>query len=270
MDGIIYKTNEEVELIRKSSLLVSATLATVAKEIKEGMTTLSLNDLIDTFIQDNNGYPIFKGYEGFPAAACISINEEVVHGIPSKRKIMNGDLVSVDVGVLMNEFIGDSAYTFAVGEVSDAKMKLLQITKQSLYKGINAAKFGNRIGDIGYEIQSLCENAGYSVVSELVGHGLGRELHEEPQVPNYGRRGSGKKICNGLVIAIEPMINLGKKEVKVGSDGWTYLTKDGMASAHFEHTIVIRSNVAEILSTFAEIEKEELKNKNLTTVKING
>lgn len=267
MSEIIYKTNEEIELIQKSSFLVSETLAQVAAVICEGMTTNQVNKLIDTFIHDHNAYPIFKGYMDFPAAACISVNDEIVHGIPSDRVIKNGDIVSVDVGVLMNEFIGDSAYTFGVGEVSAETMQLMNVTKESLYKGIDQAKVGNRIGDISFAIQNHCDAHKYGIVQELVGHGLGRELHEEPQVPNYGRRGTGKKILDGLVIAIEPMINMGTKNVKILEDKWTYATADGKPSAHFEHTIVVTKGGTKILSNFEIIEIAERKNKNLTASK---
>ncbi len=269
MSDIIYKTFEEIELIKKSSLLVSETLAEVAKMIKPGVTTAAINEIVDTYIHDKGGYPIFKGYQvfdrQFPAAACISVNEEVVHGLPGERIIQDGDIVSVDIGVLMNEFIGDSAYTFAVGNVDAAKLQLMKVTKESLYKGIDAARLNNRIGDISFAVQNHCEKFGYGIVTELVGHGVGRELHEEPQVPNYGRRGTGKKILEGMVIAIEPMINLGKKDVTIAEDGWTYITKDGLPSVHFEHTIAIQKEGPSILSNFGIIEAEEQKNINLNT-----
>ena len=264
-DKIIYKTNEEIELIRKSSLLVSDTLAHVASILKPGLTTVAIDKVIEDYITSKGGYPVFKGYEGFPASACLSVNEEVVHGIPGKRELKDGDIISVDVGVLMNEFIGDSAYTFAIGNVDAETLKLMKVTKESLYKGIEAAKVNNRIGDISFAVQEYCQSRGYGIVTELVGHGLGRELHEEPQVPNVGRKGSGKKILEGLVIAIEPMINRGKKEVKVLEDNWTYATKDGQPSAHYEHTIVIRKDGAETLSSFEKIEQAEKANKNLNS-----
>jgi methionyl aminopeptidase len=270
MSEIIYKTNEEIELIRKSSLLVSETLAEVAKYLKPGVTKLEINKLIDEFVHSHNAYPIFKGYEvhglKFPASACLSINDEVVHGMPTDRALVDGDIISVDVGVLMNEFVGDSAYTFAMVNVKATTLKLLKITKQSLYKGIAAAKVGNRIGDIGFAVQSFCEAEKYGVVTELVGHGVGRELHEEPPIPNIGKRGSGKKILAGMVIAIEPMINEGKKEVKILDDKWTYVTLDGKPSAHYEHTIAIRKEGPEILSTFSVIEEAERNNNNLVSI----
>jgi methionyl aminopeptidase len=264
-EKIIYKTSEEIELIRKSSILVSETLAHVAKILQPGLSTAKIDSEINNFICSFAGYPIFKGYHGFPAAACISVNEEVVHGLPGKRILKDGDIISVDVGVLLNEFIGDSAYTFAIGEVDEKVLELLRTTKQSLYKGIEAARVNNRIGDISFAIQEYCWAKGYGIVTELVGHGVGRELHEEPQVPNTGKKGIGKKIQEGLVIAIEPMINLGKKDVKVASDDWTYITKDGKPSAHYEHTIAIRKDGPDILSSFEIIEKEEKLNKNLNT-----
>ncbi|MFM2226405.1 MAG: hypothetical protein RJA07_2607 [Bacteroidota bacterium] len=264
-DKIIYKTNDEIELIRKSSLHVSDTLAYVASILKPGLTTEWIDKSIFEFISDFGGYPIFKGYHDFPASACISVNEEVVHGLPGKREIKDGDIVTIDVGVLLNEFIGDSAYTFALGEIKNETLQLLKTTKESLYKGIDAAIVNNRIGDISFAVQQHCLTKGYGIVTELVGHGVGRSLHEEPQVPNTGRKGSGKKILEGLVIAIEPMINLGKKDVKILSDDWTYVTKDGKPSAHYEHTIAIRKNGPDILSSFERIEIEERKNKNLNS-----
>jgi methionyl aminopeptidase len=264
-EKIIYKTNEEIELIRKSSLLVSDTLAHVASILKSGITTEFIDKSIFDYISSFDGYPIFKGYHGFPASACISVNEEVVHGLPGKRVIKDGDIISVDVGVLKNEFIGDSAYTFAIGDVNKDTLLLLRTTKESLFKGISEAKVNNRIGDISFAVQEYCVAKGYGIVTELVGHGVGRELHEEPQVPNTGRKGSGKKILEGLVIAIEPMINMGKKDVKVLSDDWTYVTKDGKPSAHYEHTIAIRKNGPDILSSFDAIEREERNNINLNS-----
>lgn len=264
-DKIIYKTNEEIELIRESSLLVSDTLAHVASILKPGLTTSEIDKSIFDFISSFNAYPIFKGYHGFPASACISVNEEVVHGLPGKRVLKDGDIISVDVGVLKDDFIGDSAYTFAIGEVNKDTLLLLRTTKESLFKGINEAKINNRIGDISFAVQEHCLAKGYGIVTELVGHGVGRELHEEPQVPNVGRKGSGKKILEGLVIAIEPMVNMGKRDVKVLEDDWTYVTKDGKPSAHYEHTIAVRKNGPDILSSFEQIEKEERKNKNLNS-----
>ncbi len=267
-ETIIYKTKEEIELIRKSSLLVSKTLAEVAKMLKAGITTAEVNKVVDQYISDHGGYPIFKGYQVganiYPAAACISVNEEVVHGLPGSRVLKSGDIVSVDCGVLMNEFVGDSAYTFAIGEVSADVAKLLKVTKQSLLEGVNMAKVNNRVGDISWAVQQYCEKEGFGVVTELVGHGLGRDLHEEPQIPNYGRRGSGKKLLDGLVIAIEPMINLGTKDLDILADGWTYATRDKKPSAHFEHTLAVLKEGTEILSSFEEIEAVEKANKNLS------
>lgn len=255
------KTEEEIELIRESSLLVGKTLAEVAKIIEPGVDTIKLDTIAEEFILDNGGVPGFKGLYDFPNTLCISVNSQVVHGLPSKKALKNGDIVSVDCGVLMNEFYGDVAYTFEVGEVSPEIRKLLEITKQCLNSGIEAAIAGNRIGDIGYAVQSVAESNGYGVVRELVGHGLGKQLHEEPQVPNYGRRGQGPKLKEGLVIAIEPMINMGKRHVKQDADGWAIVTKDGLPSAHFEHDVLVRKGKAEVLSTHEFVE-EVLKNKD--------
>jgi methionyl aminopeptidase len=252
---VYLKTEEEIELIKKSSLLVGKTLAEVAKHIEPGVTTLRLDAIAEEFIRDNGGIPGFKGYNGFPNSLCVSKNAEVVHGIPSDKPLENGDIISVDCGVLMNGFYGDSAYTFAVGEISTEVQKLLSVTKECLYIGIEAAIAGNRTGDIGFAIQNHAETNGFSVVRELVGHGLGKKLHEAPEVPNYGKRGRGTKMQEGLVIAIEPMINMGKKEVIQANDGWTIVTSDNLPSAHFEHTVVIRKDKAEVLSSFIEIEK---------------
>jgi methionyl aminopeptidase len=251
----VYKTEEEIELIRKSSLLVGKTLAEVARHIRPGVSTLDLDKVAETFIRDNGGYPGFLGYNGFPNSICASVNSTVVHGIPTSEPLKEGDIVSVDCGVLMNGFYGDSAYTFEVGEVSAEVRKLLEVTRRCLEKGIEQAVAGKRVGDISFAVQEEAEKNGYGVVRELVGHGLGRNLHEAPEVPNFGRRGSGPVLMEGLVIAIEPMINLGKRTVKQHSDGWTILTADGLPSAHFEHTIVVRKNKAEVLSTFELIEQ---------------
>lgn len=256
---VYLKTEEEIELIRESSLLVGKTLAEVAKLIKPGVSPLDLDKLAEGYIMDNNGVPGFKGYNGFPNTLCTSINQQVVHGIPSDRALEDGDIISVDCGVLLNGFYGDVAYTFEVGEVSEEIKNLLRVTKESLYAGIEVAKAGNRLGDIGYAVQSLAEKEGYGVVRELVGHGLGKNLHEAPEVPNYGRRGHGMKLREGLVLAIEPMINMGKRNVKQDEDGWTIVTSDGLVSAHFEHDIVVRKDGAEVLSTHELIEKELLK-----------
>ena len=252
---IYIKTDEEVEIQRQSSLLVGKTLAEVAKIIRPGITTIELDSVAETFILDNGAKPGFKGYGGFPATLCISVNDEVVHGIPGKRVLKDGDIISVDCGTLMNGFYGDSAYTFAVGEVDDEVLLLLERTKESLYLAIEQAVVGKRVGDIGHAIQRYVEGFGYSVVRDLVGHGVGRNLHEKPEIPNYGRRGSGIKLKSGMCLAIEPMINLGVKEVVQNTDGWTIRTADKKPSAHFEHDVVVRNGKADILSTFEYIER---------------
>lgn len=257
---VYYKTEDEIGLLRESSLLVGKTLAEVAKLIKPGVTTLDLDAVAEEFIRDNDAVPGFKGYGGFPNSLCTSVNAEVVHGIPNNRPLEEGDVVSVDCGVLKNGFYGDSAYTFAVGEITPEVEALLRVTKESLNLAIEQAIAGMRIGDIGYAVQNHAESHGYGVVRELVGHGLGKSLHESPEVPNYGRRGNGMKLREGLVLAIEPMINLGVKEVRQAEDGWTIVTADGLPSAHFEHDVVIRKGKAEVLSTFKWIE-EVLKEK---------
>ena len=257
---IYYKSEDEIDLVRESSLLVAKTHAEIARNIKSGISSLSLDKIAEEFIRDNGGEPAFKGYNGFPCTLCISPNEQVVHGIPNKEPIIEGSILSIDCGVLMNGFYGDSAYTYQVGEVKDEIKKLLDVTKESLYKGIECAISGNRIGDISYAIQEHAEKYNYGVVRELVGHGIGRKLHESPEVPNYGKKGSGIKLKKGLVIAIEPMINMGKRDIMQHSDGWTITTVDKKPSAHFEHTIVVREGEAEILSSFKEIEK--IINKN--------
>ena len=257
---VFYKTKEEIELLRESSLLVGKTLAEVAKLIKPGVTTLQLDKIAEEFIRDNGAEPGFLGYGGFPNTLCTSVNEAVVHGVPNDKPLIDGDIVSVDCGTLLNGFYGDSAYTFEIGEVTPEIHKLLQVTKECLNKAVEAAVSGNRIGDIGYAVQKHAEDNGYGVVRELVGHGLGRGLHEKPEVPNYGRRGRGLKMKEGLVIAIEPMINLGVKEVSQLEDGWTIVTKDRKPSAHFEHDVAIGKGKAEVLSTFKYI--EEVLNKN--------
>lgn len=255
MNKPVYKTDDEIELIRESSLLVGKTLAELASMIKPGITCLELDKRAEEFIKDHNAYPGFLGYSGFPNSICASINSAVVHGIPTNAPLNEGDIVSVDIGVVKNGYWGDSAYTFPVGEVSPEVKKLLDVTKESLYLGIEQAIAGKRIGDIGYAVQTYAEANGYGVVRELVGHGVGKNLHEAPEVPNFGRRGSGMQMLEGLVIAIEPMINLGTKNVKQMKDGWTIQTADGKPSAHYEHTIVVRKNKAEILSTFELIEQ---------------
>jgi methionyl aminopeptidase len=261
---IHYKSKAEIELIRESSLLVSKTLAEVAKLIRPGISTFELDQFADQFIQDNKATPSFKGYQDFPFACCMSVNDAVVHGFPTKAVLKEGDIVSVDVGAFKNGFHGDSAYTFAIGEISTEIKQLLRVTKESLYKGIEKATHGNRVGDIAYAVQNYTEKEhGYGVVRELVGHGLGRKLHEDPQVPNYGKRGTGAKLKEGMVIAIEPMINLGTKNVYHDKDGWTIRTEDGKPAAHYEHTICVQRGKADILSSFAEIEAAEKANANL-------
>lgn len=249
------KTDEEVELLRESSLLVGKTLAAVAQRIRPGVTTLELDAVAEEFIRDHGAEPGFKGYGGFPNSLCTSVNEAVVHGIPNDRPLEEGDIVSIDCGVLKNEFYGDSAYTFAVGEIDRKVQQLLDVTKECLRLAIEQAVVGKRIGDIGFACQQHAERHGYGVVRELVGHGLGRSLHEAPEVPNYGRRGNGPRLMDGMVLAIEPMINLGRKEVLHLDDGWTIVTADRKFSAHFEHDIVVRPGQADVLSSFDEIEK---------------
>lgn len=259
MSKIYYKSLEEIELIRESSLLVSKTLAEVAKIIGPGVTTRQLNQLAEVFIRDHGAIPAFLNYNGFPFSLCISPNEQVVHGFPSDYEIREGDLISVDCGVIKDKYFGDSAYTFCIGEISDEKRKLVDVTQQCLQAGIEKAVVGSRIGDLGYAIQSLAESFGFGVVKELVGHGVGVKLHEKPEVPNYGKRGSGIKLEEGMVIAIEPMINSGNPGVKFWADGWTVTTKDNKPSAHFEHTVAVKRGKAEVLSTFSLI--EEVLNK---------
>ncbi|MNK22483.1 Methionine aminopeptidase 1 [compost metagenome] len=260
MSKIYYKSKEEVELIRESSLLVSKTLAEVAKVIGPGVTTQELNDLAETFIRDHGAIPAFLNYNGFPYSLCISPNEQVVHGFPGDYIIKEGDLISVDCGVIKNNFFGDSAYTFSIGEVDAERKKLVDVTQECLKLAIEKAVVGSRIGDVGYAVQAYAEANGFGVVRELVGHGVGVKLHEKPEVPNYGRRGSGIKLEEGMVIAIEPMINAGTAGVKFWSDGWTVTSKDNKPSAHFEHTVAIKKGSADVLSTFSFIE-EVLKEK---------
>jgi methionyl aminopeptidase len=246
---------EEIELIKESSLLVGRTLAEVAKHIAPGVKTITLDKIAEDYIRSVGATPGFKGYEGFPYTLCISVNEVVVHGFPSEYELKEGDIVSIDCGVYKNGFYGDSAYTFSVGQISEEVKKLLQTTKESLYKGIEQAKAGNRIGDIGYAIQKHCEMQGYGVVRELIGHGVGAHLHEKPDVPNFGKRGSGKRLQQGMVIAIEPMITMGTYKVRWAKDGWGVYTEDNLPAAHYEHDVVIGKDGAEILSSFDEIEK---------------
>ena len=252
---IYLKSDEEIELLRESNLLVARTLGEVAKAIKPGVSTLALDKIAETFIRDHKGEPAFLNYNGFPNSLCTSVNEQVVHGIPNNIPLKEGDIVSVDCGALLNGFYGDSAYTFEIGEVKPEVNALLEATKASLYKGIEKAVEGNRIGDIGYAVQEYCEARGYSVVREMVGHGVGRDLHEAPEVPNYGRRGNGIKLRKGMVIAIEPMINLGKRQILMEDDQWTIRTVDRKVSAHFEHTVAIGKNVCDILSSFKFVEE---------------
>jgi methionyl aminopeptidase len=259
---IYYKTAEEIELMRLSNQLVSKTHAELAKVIAPGVSTRKLDKLAEEYIRDHGGIPGFLGYQNYPATLCISVNNAVVHGIPSDYILRDGDIASIDCGVLMNNFYGDSAYTFEIGEVKPEIKRLLAVTKESLYKGIEKAIEGNRLGDIGFAIQQYSESFGYTVVREMVGHGIGKRLHEKPEVPNYGKRGTGIKLVSGMVLAIEPMINLGKKEIIQEKDGWTVKTKDGMPSAHFEHTIAINKGTPDILSTFEYIE-EILKTKQV-------
>lgn len=258
---IYIKTDEEIELIRQSSLLVGKTLAEVAKLIRPGVTTLELDKCAEQFIRDHKAIPAFLGYSGFPNTLCMSPNSQVVHGIPNNVPLQDGDIVSVDCGVLLNGFYGDSAYTFCVGDVKEETRRLLQITKESLYLGIEQAIHGKRVGDIGHAVQEYCEKHNYSVVRELVGHGVGAKLHEAPEVPNYGRRGTGPMLKSGMVIAIEPMINQGSRNIVFERDGWTTRTKDGKMSAHFEHTIAVRPGKADILSSFEFVE-EVLNNQS--------
>lgn len=252
---IHFKTAEEVELLRASNLLVSRTLAEVAKHIAPGVTTLELDRVAEEFIRDNHALPGFLGYKGYPKTLCTSVNQQVVHGIPSGYRLKEGDIVSVDCGALFQGYYGDSAYTFAVGEVADKVKWLLKTTRESLYKGIENAREGLRIGDISNAIQDHCERERFSVVREMVGHGIGQGMHEAPEVPNYGRRGHGIKLQLGMVICIEPMINMGRKEITQDADGWTIQTADKMPSAHFEHCVAIGKTSADILSTFDYIEE---------------
>ncbi len=269
---IKYKTREQIELMRQSSLLVRKTLGMLAKEIKPGAIPKKLDKLGEEFIRDNGGEPGFLGLYGCPSTLLISTNQTVVHGLPVEKPLEDGDITSIDCGVLMNGYYGDHAYTFEVGEVAPETKKLIQITKESLYVGIRELKVGKRVGDVGYAIQQYCEAQGYGVVRELVGHGLGRKMHEDPEMPNYGRRGRGKKFIEGMVVAIEPMINGGTHRVKQLKDGWTIVTYDGKPSVHFEHDVAIVDGKPEILSTFAYVhealgiesnEEDEFRQKQL-------
>lgn len=261
---IHYKNSQEIELMRESALLVSKSLAEVAKTLKPGMTTISIDIFIGEFLRDHKAIPSFLNFHGYPYNSCISVNDVVVHGFPGKYELKEGDIVSVDVGAFKNGFHGDHAYTFMIGKPADEVVQLVKITKESLFKGIEKAAAGNRLGDISFAIQEHTEKKnGYGVVRELVGHGLGRSMHEDPQVPNYGKRGSGAVLKEGLVLAIEPMINLGKKEVYTDTDGWTVRTKDGKPSVHFEHDVCVKKGKADILSDYTPIEVAEKANSNL-------
>jgi methionyl aminopeptidase len=263
---IHYKTPAEIELMRESALLVSSTLTEVAKALRPGMPTLELDKLISDYIRDNNAVPSFFNYRGYPFASCISVNDVVVHGFPNNRPLQEGDIISVDIGVIKKGWHGDHAYTFAIGDPGPEVMQLIRVTKESLYKGIEKAVAGGRVGDISYAIEEYtAQKHGYGVVRELVGHGLGKHLHEEPQVPNYGRRGTGAKLKEGLVLAIEPMINLGKRNVYTESDGWTVRTADHQPSVHFEHDVCVKKGKADILSDYTRIEAAERANPYLFT-----
>jgi methionyl aminopeptidase len=269
---IIPKSKEEIELMREAALVVSKTLGMLASEVKPGVTTLYLDKLAEEFIRDHQAIPGFLGLYDFPNTLCMSPNAQVVHGIPNDTPLQNGEIISIDCGAIKNEYYGDHAYTFAVGEIKPEVEKLLQITKESLYVGIRELKVGKRVGDVGYAIQQYCEAHGYGVVRELVGHGLGKTMHEDPEMPNYGRQGRGKKFVEGMTVAIEPMINMGTKRIEQLKDGWTILTKDRKPSAHFEHDVAIVNGKPELLSTFAYIynalgiesdEEDEFREKEL-------
>ncbi len=247
---IYLKTTEEIELVRKASDLVSRTLGEVAKWVAPGVTTLKLDTVAREFIQDNGGRPACLGYGGFPGTLCVEVNEIVVHGFPSNYTLREGDIVGLDCVVDLNGYNGDQCYTFPVGEVAPEVMQLLKVTKESLYKGIEVCKAGNRIGDIANTIQTFCERHGYSIVREMCGHGIGKSMHEDPEVPNFGRKGTGALIKNGMCIAIEPMVNLGKRNIVIEKDGWTCRTRDRQPSAHYEHTVAVVDGKAEILTTF--------------------
>ena len=270
MKTLNLKSAEEIELMRESALIVSKTLGMLASEIKPGVTTIKLDKLAESFIRDHGAIPGFLGLYDFPNTLCVSPNSQVVHGIPNNIPLKEGDIISVDCGALKNNFYGDHAYTFSVGEINKETQKLLDVTKASLYEGIKAFKKNNRVGDVGYAIQNYCESFGYGVVRELVGHGIGKIMHEEPEMPNFGKRGRGKKFMNGMVVAIEPMINMGTHKVKHHSDGWTITTKDNLPSAHFEHNIALIDGKPNLLSTFDYIyeslgiinnEENEFKNQ---------
>ncbi|MFZ1751578.1 MAG: type I methionyl aminopeptidase [Saprospiraceae bacterium] len=267
---IYYKTNDEIELMRGSNLLVSKTLAYIATNLKVGVTGKKIDRLAEEFIRDYGGVPGFKGYRGFPASLCMSINDAVVHGIPTDKEFGETDVVSIDCGVLLEGFYGDAAFSFAFHSVKPEVKKLLRVTRESLYKGIEAAKVGNRVGDISFAIQNYCEKVhNYSIVRELVGHGVGKSLHEDPEVPNFGTKGKGPILKDGVVIAIEPMVNMGMKGVKQLRDGWTILTKDGKPSAHYEHSVAIRKEGADILSDHSFIDDAVKNNPEILEISIN-
>ncbi len=257
---IYYKSDAEIELLRASNILVSKTLAEVGRYIEPGVTTLRLDAIAEEFIRSHGAIPAFKGYGGFPATLCTSVNDEVVHGIPSGYTLREGDIVSVDCGVVLNGFVGDSAYTFPVGEISPEVRRLCDFTLESLEAGVREAVIGKRIGDIGWAVQTKAESGGYSVVRTLVGHGIGRRMHESPEVPNYGHRGTGIRLSKGLVICIEPMINMGVKNTRTLDDGWTVKTADGKPSAHYEYAVAVREGKADVLTTFEYI-KEVLEKR---------
>jgi methionyl aminopeptidase len=263
---ILYKTDAEVELMKQSAVLVSKTLTEVAKVLKPGITTFQLDKLCFDFIKDHKAIPSFLNYRGYPFTICASVNDVVVHGFPNNVALKEGDIVSIDMGVILNGWHGDHAYTFLIGEAGDDVLQLMRVTKESLYKGIEKAVAGNRVGDIAFAIQEHTERKhGYGVVRELVGHGLGRSLHEDPQVPNYGKRGNGPRLKENAVLAIEPMINMGSKDVYTDDDGWTVRTRDGKPSVHFEHDVCVKKNKALILSDYSIIEAAEKNNPNLNT-----
>lgn len=263
---IFYKTNEEVEIMRQNATTISRILAEIAKILKPGMTTLQIDEQCRQMILDEGGVPTFYHYHGYPFNMCASVNEVVVHGFPNKKELKDGDIVSLDLGITKNGYVGEHAYTFVLGDAPQQHLQLVKVTKDSLYKGIEKAVAGNRIGDIAYAIQDYTEGKhGYGVVRELVGHGLGRTMHEEPNVPNYGKRGTGMKLQENLTIAIEPMINLGKRNVYTESDGWTIKTRDGSPSVHFEHNVCVKKGKALVLSDFSIIEAAEKTNTNLNT-----
>jgi methionyl aminopeptidase len=260
------RKEEEISIIRRNALMVTATLTEVAKFLRPGITTLSIDQMAEQFIRDHGGTPSFKGYGGFPFSLCISVNEQVVHGFPGSYELKDGDVVSVDCGFYKDGYHGDHAYSFALGNVSPDVLKLMRVTKEALMKGIKQAKDNNRVGDISFAIeQHTAREHGYGVVRELVGHGVGKNLHEDPQVPNYGRRGDGKRLKEGMVLAIEPMINLGTHKVYTLDDGWTVVTADGKPSVHYEHTTVVRKNYGEALSDFGPIEIAEQANEELNS-----